>query len=319
VVHQNKNRQFINDLDSLPFPARDLVDLSKFRLHSYIDFGKRSTTMITSRGCPFNCNFCSSHLAMGYRYRLRSAENVLAEIDEITNKYGIDHIVFEDDTMTLKHDRIEAICEGLMRMPNKPSWYSITRVDAMNKPLAKIMKRAGCKMVGFGIESGSPEILKKIKKKISIQKAIEAIHACTEAGMRTQCTFIVGFPFDTQKTMEMTLEAAKKINPTLAIFFPLTPYPGTEIFDNFLNKELRPRDVESWANYIVTSNNSGVSVNEQYSGHELKDLANLWNRRFYFRPNQILNITRTIQSWSDFINIFRGFLYLAQKVFSFNK
>lgn len=115
-VHQNKAHEFIRDLDKFPFPARNLVDLDRYRVHSYIDFGRKSTTMITSRGYPHRCIFCSSHLTMGRKYRFRSAENVLAEVNEIVERYNIDHIVFEDGTITFMRDRMVKICEGLLRM-----------------------------------------------------------------------------------------------------------------------------------------------------------------------------------------------------------
>ena len=115
-------------------------------------------------------------------------------------------------------------------MPNAPSWYCLSRVHTLDFPLAQKMKAAGCRMVNFGIESGSPENRKKIGKKMDLSRAKEAVTACNRAGLRTQCTFIVGFPFDTGTTMQMTLEAAIEIRSTIAIFFPLTPYPGTMVF-----------------------------------------------------------------------------------------
>lgn len=306
----NRPRQLIEDIDNLPFPDRSMVDISKYRLHSYIDFGKKSATMITSRGCPFKCMFCSSWLTMGDHYRYRSVDNVMSEIKEIVENYGIDHIVFEDDTMTLKRDRIEAICDGLIQMPQKPTWYCLSRVDSMDYDLAKLMKKAGCRMVNFGIESGSSEILKKIGKRISVSKAIEVIRACHKAGLRTQCTFILGFPYDTMETMKMTLDAAKKIGPTIAIFFPLTPYPGTEVYEKFLDKDLMRKNVEDWNNFTMTYNTSGISVNDKYSGKEIRDLAYLWNRKFYLRPKQLIKLAKTVNSVESFIRLAQGGLYL---------
>ena len=309
-IHVNDSRELIKDIDSLPFPARDLVDMDKFRLHSYIDFGKRSATMITTRGCPYKCAFCSSWLTMGARYRFRSVENIMKEVRELVES-GIDHIVFEDDTMALKRDRIMAICDALIEMPNRPSWYCLTRVDTMDYELAGKFKAAGCKMVNFGIESGSPEILKLVGKKISLDRAVEAISACRKAGLRTQCTFIVGFPIDTEKTMSMTYSIAKKINPTIAIFFPLTPYPGTRVYNEFLDKSLMPHSVEEWLSYIMTDNKSGISLNSNYTGEEIKAIANKFNRKFFFRPLHILDMLKTVHSPTDLFRLSRGALYLS--------
>lgn len=313
-IHVNESRELIKDIDSLPLPARDLVDMDQYRLHSYIDFGKKSATMITTRGCPYKCAFCSSWLTMGSRYRFRSVESIMEEVRVLVDS-GVDHIVFEDDTMALKRSRIMAICDALIEMPNRPSWYCLTRVDTMDYELAKKFKKAGCKMVLFGIESGSPEILDFIGKKMSLDKAVEAIDACNKAGLRTQCTFIVGFPADTEKTMAMTYDIAKKINPTIAVFFPLTPYPGTMIFNEYLDKSLIPKTVDEWQKYIMTDNESGISMNEGYSGQEIKAIANKFNRKFFLRPLHILQMLKTVHSPTDFIRLSKGALYLISGFF----
>ena len=230
VVKANPPRDLIKDVDSLPFPARDLVDMSRLGTHKYIDVGRVSATMISSRGCPFKCAFCSSHITMGKVYRFRSAQNVLAEIDELVNRYRVNHIAFEDDTFTLNRERVETICQGLIQRNYDLTWYCLSRVESMDLELARLMRRAGCRLVSFGIESGNPDILNKIHKKISLPAARQAIEACYQAGLRSQCTFILGFPFDTQKTMADTLHFAQELSPTIAIFFALVPYPGTEMY-----------------------------------------------------------------------------------------
>ena len=315
-VHQNSPRLPIADLDILPFPARDLVDMSRFRLHSYIDFGKRSATMITSRGCPYRCMYCSSFITMGRKYRYRSVSNILKEIEALTFEFNIDHIVFEDDTLTLKRDRIEKLCHSLASM-NKPiSWYCLSRVETVDYELARLMKDAGCKMINFGIESGSSKVLKTIPKHFSIETAQDAVASCKKAGLRTQCTFIVGFPADTESTMEKTFEAAKRIAPTLAIFFPLTPYPGTRAYDNFLEAQFKPKNVSSWHRFIMTDNDSGLSVNKNYSGEKIKEIADEWNRRFYLRPIQWLRIALTVKEPRQLFRLMKGAVYLAKNSLS---
>jgi anaerobic magnesium-protoporphyrin IX monomethyl ester cyclase len=311
----NAPREFITDMDALPHPARELVDMNRFAIHSYIDFGKRSATMVTSRGCPFKCMFCSSWLAMGSRYRWRSADSVLAEIRELVDVHKVDHIVFEDDTMTLRRSRMVEICNALIDMPNSPSWYCLSRVDTMDRELAKLMRKAGCRMVNFGIESGSPEILEKIGKKISLDKAVDAISACTRAGLRTQCTFIVGFPFDTDETMELTYKTACRIKPTIAMFFPLTPYPGTSVFNEFMDPALAPKTVGEWDRFIMTSGQGSISVNPNHSGKSICGIADRWNRRFFRRPTQWLRMLRTVSSVGEFMRLARGGLYLVSTMF----
>ena len=132
TVKANPRRDLIKDVDSLPFPARDLVDMSRLGTHKYIDVGRVSATMISSRGCPFKCAFCSSHITMGKIYRFRSAQNVLAEIDELVNRYHVNHIAFEDDTFTLNRDRVETICRDLIQRNYDLTWYCLSRVESMD-------------------------------------------------------------------------------------------------------------------------------------------------------------------------------------------
>jgi anaerobic magnesium-protoporphyrin IX monomethyl ester cyclase len=306
----NRPRELIRDIDILPFPARDMVDISKYGLHSYIDFGKKSATMITSRGCPFDCIFCSSQLTMGRGYRFRSTKNIVAEIRELGEKHEIDHIVFEDDTMTLRRDRMEEICHELIAMPNSPSWNCLSRVDTLDYPLAKLMKQAGCRMVGFGVESGSEEILELIGKKISVENAIKAVESCQKAGLRTQCTFIVGFPFDTKETMQSTLEAAKKINPTIAMFFPLTPYPGTRVYNDFLDTSQIPSDINDWKKFIMTDGNFDISVNKDWNSKQIKKLSKQFYKSFYLRPKHWLRMLSTVSNLTDIVRLGKGGIYL---------
>jgi radical SAM superfamily enzyme len=158
-------------------------------------------------------------------------------------------------------------------------------------------------------------VLKKIGKKISIDQATHAVDACRRAGMRTMCTFIAGFPFDTRETMRMTLEAAVRIGPTIALFFPLTPYPGTEVYDKFLDNTLIPGDVASWNHYIVTSDTAGISVNPDFSGQELRHVVARWNKKYYFRPVQILRMLRSVSGLEDFMRLARGGIYLLSTLF----
>jgi hypothetical protein len=167
-------------------------------------------------------------------------------------------------------------------------------------------------MVNFGIESGSEEVLRLIHKNISIPKAIEAVRSCRQAGLRTQCTFIMGFPFDSKQTMRMTLEAAKKISPTLALFFPLVPYPGTEIYKNLYAQDPGP-GLSDWGKFTMTSFRGGLSPNPAYTARQLSRLVNLWHLKFYLRPAQIAAILRTICSPHDLVNMFRCFFYFLRK------
>jgi anaerobic magnesium-protoporphyrin IX monomethyl ester cyclase len=314
TVQTGPPRPLIKDVDSLPFPARDLVDMSRLGTHRYIDVGRVSATMISSRGCPFKCAFCSSHITMGKIYRFRSAQNVLAEIDELVGRYQVNHIALEDDTFTLNRDRVETICRELIQRNYDLTWYCLSRVESMDLELARLMRRAGCRLVSFGIESGNPDILQKIHKKISLSAARQAIEACYRAGLRSQCTFILGFPFDTQQTMADTLQFAQELSPTIAIFFALVPYPGTEMYQ-YLPETLRPHKAEQWQDFANMINNQGyLSLVPGVSAAELTQMTEQWHLRFYLRPRQLYRMFRTLRTWQEFLSFASSGWGLAQKV-----
>ncbi len=314
TINVNPPRDLIKEVDALPFPARDLVDMSRLGTHRYIDVGRVSATMISSRGCPFKCAFCSSHITMGKLYRFRSADNVLAEIDELVGRYRVNHIAFEDDTFTLNRDRVETICRELINRRYDLTWYCLSRVESMDLELARLMRRAGCRLVSFGIESGNPEILQKIHKKISLPAARQAVEACYRAGLRSQCTFILGFPFDTQQTMADTLHFAQELSPTIAIFFALVPYPGTEMYQ-YLPASLRPRRADQWQDFANMINNQGyLSLVPGLSAAELTRLTEQWHLRFYLRPRQLYRMFRMLRSWQEFQSFAASGWGLAQKV-----
>lgn len=311
-VVSNPGRELITELDSLPFPCKKIEDIGRYRLHSYIDFGKKSATMITSRGCPFKCLYCSSHLTMGTKYRVRSVENIVDEVKYLVEVHRVDHIVFEDDAFTLKRDRVLALCEEFKKIKNMPTWYCLSKVESMDYELAVAMRKANCRMIAFGVESGNQEILKKVGKTFKLDQGIRVLNECRRAGLNTLCTFIVGFPFDTDKTMRETYEFALKLNPTIAIFFPLTPYPGTPIYDHYLKEQFKPHSALEWADYVITNMSAPISTNEKYSSEQIKSAADKWNKKFYFRPIQVWRLLQTVSKPSDLLSLIKAMFYLIR-------
>jgi anaerobic magnesium-protoporphyrin IX monomethyl ester cyclase len=287
--------------------------MSRLGTHLYINVGRVSATMVSSRGCPFKCAFCSSHITMGKIYRFRSAQNVLAEIDELVGRYQVTHIAFYDDTFTLNRERVQTICQGLIQRNYDLTWYCLSRVESMDLELARLMRRAGCRMVSFGIESGNLDILKRIHKKISLPAAKQAVEACYQAGLRTQCTFILGFPFDTRQTMADTLHFAQELSPTIAIFFALVPYPGTEMYQ-YLPESLRPQKTEQWQEFANLINNQGyLSIVPGLSAAALTQMTEQWHLRFYLRPRQLYRMFRTLRTWQEFFSFASSGWSMAQK------
>jgi len=312
LIHRNVPRPLIKDVDQLPFPARDLVDMSVFGVHGHIRIGKRSATMITSRGCPYQCVFCSSRLTMGRGYRTHSPEYVVEEMELLAHKYQADYIVMEDDTFTVLPKRAHEICERLIEKNLGVQWYCLSRVDRIEASLARKMKRAGCRMIAFGVESGDQRVLDRIGKRTSLEDARKTIKICKEAGLRTQATFVIGFPFDDLQTIGKTIDFACELSPTVAIIFPLTPYPGTECF-SYLTESQRPRTLEDWKRFTVAIQEPPVSFIDGLSPRDLQRLASRGHLRFYLRPKQLCEMLRTVQSASELVGYLNSALALAMR------
>ena len=191
-IIRNKDRELIENLDELPFPARDLLPLDE-----YESVGIRRypfATMITSRGCPYSCNFCVNYTVLGKRFRYRSVENIMREIDELVNKYHVKEIDIIDDNFTVIPERAEQICDELIKRRYDLIWKlgNGIRADRVNERLLMKMKKSGCYLVAFGIESGNEEILKKINKGESLQQIVQAIRWAKRYGMETEGFFILG-------------------------------------------------------------------------------------------------------------------------------
>jgi len=225
VVKRNPSRPFIQDLDSLPLPAYHLLPMEK-----YISEGSRYATMITSRGCPFNCVFCSSSRICGKKWRGRSAEKVADELELLTEKYKVKTVEFLDDTFTLNKKRAEEICDEFVRRKIDIPWACSSRVDTINARLASKLKKASCFVVYLGVESGSQRILNFIKKGITLSQAERAVRLMKKVGLEVLTSFVLGMPDETVEEAEKTIELAVKLNPEYAQFTIATPYPGTELY-----------------------------------------------------------------------------------------
>ena len=243
---RNPQRELIKDLDSVPFPARDLVDFPNI----YLTFpgmfrGKyiRSTAVMAGRGCYFNCSFCSVDKMFGRDYRLRNPANILQEIILLQKIYGIKGVYFIDSTLTSNKNWIISFCEEIIRKNIKFIWAGTTRVNTVNKEMLQLMKRSGCVQIDYGVESGSPKILKLLNKGISPEDAVSAIKMTHDVGIRVGATFIIGNPDEQLSDLEMTFDLAKKLKANYTVFFFSVPFPGTRLWDIAKEHKLIPEDV----------------------------------------------------------------------------
>ena len=215
------DRPWTENLDEIPFPARHLFPLSKYRAFN------AGIALITGRGCPFNCIFCAGHRMTGRRVRLRNAKLVVDEM-QMLQELGFNEVRIEDDLLTLNHAHVYAICDEILSRGLEIKWSAFSRVDTVTKELAKKMKQAGCLGLVFGVESGNQEILDRVKKKITLKKVEQAVALTKETGMRAVTSFILGLPGETKETMRQSYELANRLNAPYSLHV-LAPFPGTEV------------------------------------------------------------------------------------------
>lgn len=230
-------RPFAADLDQIPFPARELLPNQR-----YIEYGKKKygfsiTTVMSTRGCPFACEFCSN-VVFGKSFRERSPGNVVDEI-ETALALGYDRISFADDVFTLRRERVLEICDEIGRRGLRFKWECLGRVDSLDEPTARQMKRAGCFRIFFGIESGNDEILRLMNKQITTRQASDAVGAAHRAGLEVGAFFIIGYPGETDATVLDTLRLAVSLPlDYLGLTMPY-PLPGTALTERLGDRRRR--------------------------------------------------------------------------------
>ncbi len=277
-IADNGPRQFIEDIDSLPFPAFELMPLEKYTL-----LGQKLEyfPMITSRGCPFACRYCSSSLFFGRKFRARCAENVVDEMEWLVEKFGAKHIAFEDDTFTLNRKRVFEICDEIKSRGIYVEWSCSSRVDTINEEMLHKMKEAGCSAIYYGVESANKEILNKYyRKRIKLDVVKKAVEITKKVGIETICSFIIGAPHETKKDVKETLKLAIKLNPDYAQFSILTPYPGTEIYE-----EAKEKGLILTENFDEYTAGKPVLKNFYMTPEEISKLLKYCYLRFYLRPS----------------------------------
>jgi len=289
--------KYIDDLDSIPFPDRRLIPLTQYELSPINYKWKPSTPLITTRGCPFGCTFCSNPVH-GKRVRHHSPNYILKEIKYLIKDFRVRDVMFWDDTFTLNATRVENICNLMLKEKLDISWSCAGRVDRVDGDLLKLMKRAGCWQISFGVESGSERLLKNIRKGISKSQIISAFDLCREIGIETRAFFMLGIPSETMAESLETIEFAKKLNPSYAQFSLAVPYPGSQWYDEAIAGGWSP---PKWEYFNTYPQDKPVYVPSGMNEKELLDLQTLGVKTFYFRPSYILSRLRHINSTDAFI------------------
>ncbi|MBN2518212.1 MAG: radical SAM protein [Candidatus Altiarchaeota archaeon] len=239
-AHDTGNRPFIEDLDSLPFPARHLFPMKDYDFRIGKFKSVKTGTAITSRGCPIGCKFCSTSHYWGRKYRFRSAKNIVDEIELVFNDYPfVREMVFFDDSMTIRRDRVSEICSEIKNRKLDFDWACWSRVDIVNKPMLEEMHDAGCSIISFGVESGSQRMLENIGKRTTVEQIKSAIRMCQDVGIEPRATIIIGLPGETMEDVDKTIKLIRKMaiypgDVHINCFTMLLP--GTPWFEEFQEK-----------------------------------------------------------------------------------
>ncbi len=229
LVQFTRKRGFVENLDSLPFPARELFDNDAYKRYYLRRFGYTTTPIISSRGCPFSCDFCSRPV-FGQTFRSRSPENIVAEVDEV-ERLGYDRVWFADDCFTLDKGQLLRVCDLLLERGLSIGWECLSRVDTVDFDVAVRMQKAGCVRVFFGIESGNDMVLGLMKKRISVFQARNAVLSAKAAGLEVGAFFIVGYPGESDKTVLDTVRFASGLPLDYLSFTLPYPIPGTPLHE----------------------------------------------------------------------------------------
>ncbi|MBQ2635237.1 MAG: cobalamin-dependent protein [Methanobrevibacter sp.] len=273
------DRPIIQNLDELPFPAFHLFPMEKYRI---LNITTNVATIITTRGCPMQCSFCSSAALHGNHLRRRSYENVCDEIELRLKDQNIDTIAFMDDTFTLNKKFVRNFCEEIQRRNLKFWWGCTSRVDTLDEELLQMMKDAGCITIFIGVESADQQMLEKMNKNITVSKTERAFKLARKVGIRTIASCVIGMPEDTKKTIKQTIDFVKKLNPNYALYSLATPYPGTRFYNETFKKNLIK--INDWSKFTLLN---PVLKTIDCSSKELRSIQKKAFIKFYLRPNYL--------------------------------
>lgn len=302
---KNELRPFNEDLDSLPFPARHLVDNNIYRRP---DNGKVQAVIKVSRGCPFHCFFCLASPVSGIKVRKRSAENIISEIKECVDKYNIKNFLFWSDIFNIDREWTLDLCRKIIESGLKITWSANTRADTMDDEMAELMYKSGCRLVSIGVESGSQEVLNNIGKKITLDNIRNTVRVLKKNKIKIYNYFVLGLPWETEKTAEETIKFAIELDSNFVSFYTASPLPGTKFFAYALVNKLAEDGLNFDGAYYIPAVRS-----HELSKERIFEIHKSAVRRFYLRPKFILKTLFSLQSFAEFKNYFKAGISLLKK------
>jgi len=293
----------VDDLDSLPFPARELMNN---KLYPRPDTGEPMATISVARGCPFPCFYCLTPVVSGKKLRKRSSQNIVDELQECVEKHGIKDFFFKADTFTVDRNWVIEVCNEIMRRNLKISWGTSARVKPLDEKMLQKMKKAGCWLMALGIESANDETLKKIKKGATRQDAINAVSMIKKAGIRIYAYYMIGFPWETREHIKETVNFAKQLNCDFIEFHIAVPFEGTEYYEQIKDTKLMEHRAIGHDSYLHPA------VRTHYlTSDEILELKNQALREVCLSPGYIINTLKNIKNVKELLNYSRyGFRML---------
>ncbi len=299
---RNADRPLFEPLDRMPFPARHIVKGDGYRAGIYS--GGYPTAMVSSRGCPYRCTFCLWPDTMyGHKFRARSAGNVVDEIEQAVRTYGHDEIYFDDDTFTIDRQRVMDITRLIRErgLEQEAEWIAQCRVDTVDREMLEAMKAANCGYILFGVESGSPQMLKKMRKGITLDKVRKAFDLTHSVGIKTQAFFLFGMPGETQETIQETIDFAKELNASSTQFAVAIPHPGTALYEECRANGWLTSQV--WADYTAESS---LIETPWLTAQEVENARVRAYREYYYRPRFIFGEALKVRRVADIKRLMRG-------------
>lgn len=304
--HISLEKDYIEDLDEIPFPARHLMPMELYGPPATKRVASgRGANMISSRGCPYDCIYCESGVIWGRKVRLRSVENVVDEMEECYHKYGVREINFHDDILPMRRERILDFCKTIQKRKLDMKWICMNRVNFCWPDVMREMYKAGCRKIMFGFESGNDDILNTINKKATVAQARDAVRICREAKLQVMGSFMIGHIGDTHETIRETIDFAKSLDLDTAAFFVAIPYPGTKMFSMAKDLGYLP-DTVSWKDYTCVGTNPPPLSLPGLTQEELRGYQAQAIREFYLRPKIILRTLMKMRSGESVKALWKG-------------
>ena len=328
VVLSGASRKMENNIDIFPIPALDLLPMNKYKISPDNRTDEVVGVMLTSRGCPFDCIFCSNRLLTKKTYRVHSIERIITEITNLIDNYGVKQVFIQDDNFAVDKKRAKNICrEFINRGINKRvSWWAEARVDCVDEELLGLMAEANCKIISYGLESGNQRLLDSIQKGITLEQIRSIVSLTKKMGIEIRASFILGLPTETREESLQTIRFARKLKIDQVRFALATPFPGTKLWE--IAQAEGGLKFDNWKQFSMMAGYSEslpVYAPKGRTPEELAKLQRKANLSFYLRPRIILVFFRRMTNIKAFADITYGALRFVlaslfpDKKFSFRR